>query len=82
MCRYGEEKCGEIAREHNIALHVDGARIWNAAASLGVSPARCVRAADSVSVCLSKGLGRGAVGPTATPQSSLDLSVLWFSTNS
>jgi threonine aldolase len=39
-----------IAREHGIQLHIDGARIWNAAAALGCSPARCVQAADSVSV--------------------------------
>ena len=51
------DRCGELAREHKIALHIDGARIWNAAATLGVAPARCVTAADSVSVCLSKGLG-------------------------
>lgn len=51
------DRCGELAREQHIKLHVDGARIWNAAAALGVSPARCVAAADSVSVCLSKGLG-------------------------
>jgi len=51
------DKCGEFAREVGIKLHIDGARIWNAAAALGVSPGRCVAAADSVSVCLSKGLG-------------------------
>jgi threonine aldolase len=51
------DKCGEFAREHGIALHLDGARIWNAAAALGVTPARAVEAADSVSVCLSKALG-------------------------
>ena len=51
------DKCGEFARERGIALHLDGARIWNAAAALGVTPARAVEAADSVSVCLSKALG-------------------------
>ena len=51
------DKCGEFARECGIALHLDGARIWNAAAALGVTPARAVEAADSVSVCLSKALG-------------------------
>jgi len=39
-----------------IALHMDGARIFNAAAALGVSVERITRDFDSVSVCLSKGL--------------------------
>jgi len=51
------DRCGALCREAGIKLHMDGARIWNAAAALGCSPARAVQAADSVSVCLSKGLG-------------------------
>ncbi|MBX3012529.1 MAG: low-specificity L-threonine aldolase [Caldilineaceae bacterium] len=47
---------GDLAHEHDLKLHVDGARLWNAAVALGVSPARVVRNADSVTVCLSKGL--------------------------
>lgn len=46
----------EIAREHGIPLHVDGARIFNAAVALGVRPADLVREVDSVQFCLSKGL--------------------------
>ncbi len=45
-----------LAHRHGLKLHVDGARLWNAAVALNVSPARLVRDADSVSVCLSKGL--------------------------
>jgi len=48
---------GDLAHTHGLKLHVDGARLWNAAVALGVSPARVIRNADSVSVCLSKGLG-------------------------
>jgi threonine aldolase len=48
---------GDLAHEQGLKLHVDGARLWNAAVALGVSPGRVVRNADSVSVCLSKGLG-------------------------
>jgi threonine aldolase len=48
---------GNFAHERNLKLHVDGARLWNAAVALNVSPARLVKEADSVSVCLSKGLG-------------------------
>ena len=47
---------GDFAHERGLALHVDGARLWNAAVALNVAPGRLVRKADSVSVCLSKGL--------------------------
>ncbi len=50
------DAAGELAHRHGLALHVDGARLWNAAVALGVPPARLVQAADSVSVCFSKGL--------------------------
>lgn len=51
------DAAGKLAHDHGLQLHVDGARLWNAAVALDVSPARLVQAADSVSVCLSKGLG-------------------------
>jgi threonine aldolase len=47
---------GDLAHERGLQLHVDGARLWNAAVALNVDPGRLVRKADSVSVCLSKGL--------------------------
>jgi threonine aldolase len=47
---------GEIAREHRLALHIDGARIFNAATALNCDVADLVQAADSVMFCLSKGL--------------------------
>lgn len=47
---------GEIAREHGLKLHIDGARIFNAAAALNVPAEELVAPADSVSFCLSKGL--------------------------
>ena len=43
--------------ERGLALHLDGARIWNAAVAMGVPPAAVAEPFDSVSVCLSKGLG-------------------------
>ncbi|CAH9097385.1 unnamed protein product [Cuscuta europaea] len=51
------DKVGELAKKYGIKLHVDGARIFNASVALGIPPSRLVKAADSVSVCLSKGLG-------------------------
>jgi threonine aldolase len=47
---------GDLAHEHNMQLHIDGARIFNAAAALGVSAQELVAPADSVTFCLSKGL--------------------------
>ncbi|XP_010553776.1 PREDICTED: probable low-specificity L-threonine aldolase 1 isoform X2 [Tarenaya hassleriana] len=51
------DRVGELARRHGLKLHIDGARIFNASIALGVPVDRLVHAADSVSVCLSKGLG-------------------------
>ncbi len=47
---------GEIAREHDLKLHIDGARIFNAAAALRVDVKALTAPADSVTFCLSKGL--------------------------
>mmetsp|Transcript_20257 Transcript_20257/g.44052 ORF Transcript_20257/g.44052 Transcript_20257/m.44052 type:complete len:390 (-) Transcript_20257:41-1210(-) len=44
-------------KEHGMRVHIDGARILNAAVSQNVSPALLCAGADSVSICLSKGLG-------------------------
>ena len=45
------------ARDAGLAVHLDGARIWHAAAALGVPVSSLTAGADTVSVCLSKGLG-------------------------
>jgi threonine aldolase len=45
-----------LARRHGVPLHMDGARIFNAAAALGVSAADVARPADTVMFCISKGL--------------------------
>lgn len=47
---------GEIAAANNLAFHIDGARIFNAAVALGVPASQLVASADSVTFCLSKGL--------------------------
>ena len=46
-----------FANEHGLALHLDGARIFNAAVAQGISAAEVAAPFDSVSACLSKGLG-------------------------
>jgi len=46
----------DIARRHGVKIHVDGARIFNAAVAQGVPAATLAADADSISFCLSKGL--------------------------
>lgn len=46
-----------LTRENGLALHLDGARLYNAAVKLDVDAGDITRHFDSVSVCLSKGLG-------------------------
>ncbi len=45
------------AHDEGMAVHCDGARIWNAAVALGESPAHLTAGCDTVMFCLSKGLG-------------------------
>lgn len=44
-------------RSHDLSFHLDGARLWNAAVALNISEKELSAPFDSVSVCLSKGLG-------------------------
>src|SRR5262249_28430040 len=50
-------RASELATAKGLGLHLDGARIFNAAVALGVAVTEISRHFDSVSVCLSKGLG-------------------------
>jgi threonine aldolase len=50
-------KAEECARSRKLSLHLDGARVFNAAVHLGVPVTDIARHFDTVSVCLSKGLG-------------------------
>ena len=52
---------GEVAHRHELPLHIDGARIFNAAVALETPVSELVKDADSISFCLSKGLS-GPVG--------------------
>ena len=47
----------ELVDEHGLGYHLDGARLWNAAVALGINPSEIAAPFDTVSVCLSKGLG-------------------------
>jgi threonine aldolase len=51
-----KELC-DVAHKHNVPVHLDGARVFNAAAALNVDVKDLVAELDSVQFCLSKGLG-------------------------
>jgi len=50
------DSVAELARRHKLRIHLDGARIFNAAVALKKEPTEFTRNVDSVSFCLSKGL--------------------------
>lgn len=54
------KKLSELFRSKNLKIHLDGARIFNALAETGNSPAEVAELFDTVSFCLSKGLGAPA----------------------
>jgi threonine aldolase len=47
----------ELARKHGLAMHLDGARLWNALVAKKEAPTSYARWFDSISVCYSKGMG-------------------------
>lgn len=51
------ERIFALSRRRNFAVHVDGARIFNAATAAGISVADYGRCCDTISICFSKGLG-------------------------
>jgi threonine aldolase len=51
------EKIYELAKKNSIKMHLDGARLWNAVIATGIPLHKWAKYFDSVSVCLSKGLG-------------------------
>ena len=63
-------RVSQKARSLGLRVHLDGARVWNACAATGHSPAEYARHADTVSCCFSKGLGApvgsAVCGDTAT----------------
>jgi threonine aldolase len=61
-----------VAREHSLAVHVDGARIWNASIALGVSPSELCAPADTVMFCLSKGLAAPVGSLLCGPRAVID----------
>ena len=62
----------DVAHSHNLAMHIDGARIFNASVYLETPVSELVKDADSVSFCLSKGLGAPAGTVLAGDRATID----------
>ena len=60
-----------VAQKHGLPLHLDGARLFNAVVATGVSAAEYARHCDTVSFCLSKGLGAPVGSLVAANEGSL-----------
>ncbi len=65
------------ARDHGLACHCDGARLWNACAASNISPAAYCALFDTVSLCLSKGLGAPVGSMIAGPAALMDEARRW-----
>jgi len=61
-----------LARSRGLALHLDGARAWNAAVAMGVEVAEVCAPFDSVSLCFSKGLGAPVGSVLVGPKELID----------
>ncbi len=57
LARQDIKEIADVAHEHGLPFHIDGARVFNAAVSLGTPVGDLVSDADTVTFCLSKGLG-------------------------
>lgn len=51
------ERVTRAGREHDLKLHLDGARLWNACVATAIKPSEYAKHFDTVSCCFSKGLG-------------------------
>jgi threonine aldolase len=67
----------EKAHAMGIAIHLDGARIWNAHVASGVSLAEYGKYADTISVCFSKGLGAPIGSMALSTRERIDSARIW-----
>lgn len=51
------KKIKSVCQTYGLKLHCDGARLFNALIETGISPVEYAQSFDSISICLSKGLG-------------------------
>jgi threonine aldolase len=73
---YLKEAC-QFARDHQLALHLDGARIFNAAVKLKIDVKEIATLFDTVSCCLSKGLGAPVGSVLCGPASFIKEATKW-----
>lgn len=71
------EEVGALAREHGLKMHLDGARVFNAAVASGTSVAELCAPFDSVSICMSKGLGTPVGSLLCGPREFIETSHRW-----
>lgn len=68
------EAIAHVCHDHNLKLHLDGARFWNACAATEISEAVYAQPFDTVSVCFSKGLGAPVGSALAGPKDFIERS--------
>lgn len=71
------ERAARFARSHRLGHHLDGARVFNAAVFLGVPVSAIAAHFDTVSVCLSKGLGAPVGSVLCGPRALIDKARRW-----
>lgn len=62
----------EVGKRHGIPIHLDGARVFNAAVALGVPVTEITKCVDTISCCLSKGLCAPVGAVLAGPRNTID----------
>jgi threonine aldolase len=71
------ERASGLTRKHGLSLHLDGARVFNAAVKLQVQASEIARHFDTVSFCLSKGLGAPVGSLLVGPKEIIDKARRW-----
>lgn len=66
------EQVSSVARQHGLAVHIDGARIFNAVAATGVPADRWASVSDTIQFCFSKGLGAPVGSIVCGPGDAID----------
>ena len=77
ICQGYIQKAKELAVEHNLVFHLDGARAFNAAIGRQVELASITTQFDSVSLCLSKGLGAPVGSVLVSSRDTIDAAKHW-----
>ena len=67
----------DTAHEHGVPVHMDGARIFNAALAAGATPAEVAAPCDTVTFCVSKGLGAPVGSVLCGPADVIDRAARW-----